>query len=419
MPSTPRAIGSSGPIGAGAVQRSRQTPPMAWTPDPDALRGRVAVVAGATRAPAAGIAAALGEAGATVVLHRAQQPDRARSAPTTTGPRRSRRPPSWSRRSAATGVAVAVDHLDPDAGARRWPAGSAPSTATSTCWSTTSGAARCSRAARASGTRRSGSSTSTTACGSCGWRSTRTSITSHHLLPLLVDRPGGLRGRGHRRHHRLQRVALPDLGVLRPGQGAVNRLAFSQGHELARARRHRGRDHARLAALGDDARRVRCARGELARRFTGPPDFAVSESPRYVGRAVAALAADAERARWNQQSVTRASCAEGTASPTSTARSPTSGATSPTPRRATADPQTPTAGPRLRRTQGEDVGGLTDSGPCSSSDLTTSPGRRAGGDGHERPRLPDCTRPARSGRPTSLRTSRGRSHHLTLRYACI
>jgi hypothetical protein len=37
---------------------------------------------------------------------------------------------------------------------------------------------------------------------------------------------------------------------------------------------------------------------------TAPPDFALSESPRYVGRAVAALAADPDRARWNQQSVT-------------------------------------------------------------------------------------------------------------------
>jgi hypothetical protein len=34
-----------------------------------------------------------------------------------------------------------------------------------------------------------------------------------------------------------------------------------------------------------------------------PPGFAQSESPRYVGRAVVALAADPNRARWNQQSV--------------------------------------------------------------------------------------------------------------------
>jgi hypothetical protein len=37
-----------------------------------------------------------------------------------------------------------------------------------------------------------------------------------------------------------------------------------------------------------------------------PPDFALSESPRYVGRGVAALAADLGRSRWNQGSVTSA-----------------------------------------------------------------------------------------------------------------
>jgi hypothetical protein len=34
-----------------------------------------------------------------------------------------------------------------------------------------------------------------------------------------------------------------------------------------------------------------------------PADFALSESPRYVGRALVALASDPDRARWNQQSV--------------------------------------------------------------------------------------------------------------------
>jgi hypothetical protein len=42
------------------------------------------------------------------------------------------------------------------------------------------------------------------------------------------------------------------------------------------------------------------------RTAAAPPGFAVSESPRYVGRAVAALAADPERRRWNQRSVTSA-----------------------------------------------------------------------------------------------------------------
>src|SRR3954449_4035926 len=40
---------------------------MDWSPDRDALRGRLAVVAGATRGAGRGIAAALGEAGATVI----------------------------------------------------------------------------------------------------------------------------------------------------------------------------------------------------------------------------------------------------------------------------------------------------------------------------------------------------------------
>ena len=38
-----------------------------WVPDPNALRDRIAVVAGATRGAGRGIAAALGEAGATVI----------------------------------------------------------------------------------------------------------------------------------------------------------------------------------------------------------------------------------------------------------------------------------------------------------------------------------------------------------------
>ena len=36
---------------------------------------------------------------------------------------------------------------------------------------------------------------------------------------------------------------------------------------------------------------------------TKVPHFAISETPRFVGRAVAALAADPDRARWNGQSL--------------------------------------------------------------------------------------------------------------------
>ena len=42
---------------------------------------------------------------------------------------------------------------------------------------------------------------------------------------------------------------------------------------------------------------------------SAPEGFEHSESPRYVGRAIAALAADPKRTRWNQQSITSADLA--------------------------------------------------------------------------------------------------------------
>jgi hypothetical protein len=40
------------------------------------------------------------------------------------------------------------------------------------------------------------------------------------------------------------------------------------------------------------------------------PHFVISESPRFVGRAVAALAADRDRARWNSQSLSSGGLAQ-------------------------------------------------------------------------------------------------------------
>src|SRR3954464_7574848 len=86
--------------------------PMDWTPDGEALRGRVAVVAGATRGAGRGIAAACGEAGATVVCT-------GRSS--RTGSLRSDYERVETIEETAelvdelggTGIAVPVDHLDP------------------------------------------------------------------------------------------------------------------------------------------------------------------------------------------------------------------------------------------------------------------------------------------------------------------
>ena len=130
------------------------------------LEGKVALVAGATRGAGRGIAVALGEAGATVYCTgrstREQRSEYDR-------PETIEETAELVDAAGGHGIAVAVDHLEPD---RSRPSSSAstPSRAASTCSSTTSGAAStCS-----SGTRRSGSTTSTTACGCCAWPSTRT-----------------------------------------------------------------------------------------------------------------------------------------------------------------------------------------------------------------------------------------------------
>src|SRR4051794_26812653 len=82
---------------------------MLWSPDPDALRGRIAVVAGATRGAGRGIAAALGEAGATVYCTgrttRTQRSEYNR-------PETIEETAELVTRLGGTGIAVQVDHLE-------------------------------------------------------------------------------------------------------------------------------------------------------------------------------------------------------------------------------------------------------------------------------------------------------------------
>src|SRR6185369_4942707 len=83
---------------------------MSWTPDPDALRDRIAVVAGATRGAGRGIAVALGEAGATVYCT-------GRSVPGSPGMKN--RPETITETAdlvtarGGKGIAVRVDHTIP------------------------------------------------------------------------------------------------------------------------------------------------------------------------------------------------------------------------------------------------------------------------------------------------------------------
>ena len=137
-------------------------------------------------------------------------------------------------------------------------------------------------------------------------------ITSHHLLPLLIDRPGGFvvemtDGTTEYNATNYRISVYYDLAKV-----AVNRLAFSQGHELAP---HGAtavavtpgwlRSEMMLEAFGVDEEHWRDSLSpDRDGGPSAPPGFAESESPRFVGRGVAALAADGDRARWNQASLT-------------------------------------------------------------------------------------------------------------------
>ena len=279
---------------------------MEWSPDPEARRGKVAVVAGATRGAGRGIAAALGEAGATVVC---------------TG-RTTRAAPSEYERGetieetaelvtqlGGTGVAAAVDHLDPDqvrqlAEQIRRDHGRLD-VLVNDIW----GGEKLTEWYRPIWEHDLDK----------GLHQLRLAIdthlvTSHFLLPLLIERPGGLvvevtdgTAEYNATHYRLS--VFYDLAKV-----AVNRLAFSQGHELEQ---HGGtavavtpgwlRSEMMLEVYGvtEETWRESLARDPAAEGGlpAAPPGFAVSETPRFVGRAVAALAADEDRAQWNQRSV--------------------------------------------------------------------------------------------------------------------
>jgi NAD(P)-dependent dehydrogenase (short-subunit alcohol dehydrogenase family) len=279
---------------------------MKWSPNPVALRGRVAVVAGATRGAGRGIAEGLGEAGATVICtgrttHQARSEyDRPETIEETA-----------ERVSAlgGKGIATAVDHLESRqvrslADRIRRDHGRID-LLVNDIWG----------AERLKGSPAEWNTPIWKLDLDKGLRILRLAIdthliTSHHLLPLLVDRPGGLlvevtdgTADYNASHYRLS--AFYDLA-----KTAVNRLAFSQGHELEPYGATAVcvtpgwlRSEMMLDAYGVTEANWRDALSPQRDGPTAPEGFALSESPRYVGRAIAALAADPERARWNQKSV--------------------------------------------------------------------------------------------------------------------
>lgn len=128
-------------------------------------------------------------------------------------------------------------------------------------------------------------------------------ITSHYAIPLLIETPGGLvvevtDGTDEYNATNYRVSFFYDLA-----KASVNRMAFALAHELPS---HGAtalsltpgwlRSEAMLEAYGVTESNWRDATARS-------PHFAISESPAYVGRAVAALAQDPEVSRWNGKSL--------------------------------------------------------------------------------------------------------------------
>jgi NAD(P)-dependent dehydrogenase (short-subunit alcohol dehydrogenase family) len=135
-------------------------------------------------------------------------------------------------------------------------------------------------------------------------------ITSHFALPLLIRQPGGLvvevtDGTAEYNADHFRVNTFYDLA-----KTSVTRLAWAQAQEL---RPHGG------AAV---ALTPGWMRSELMLEHHGvteanwrdaverAPHFCISESPRFVGRAVAALAADPDASRWSGRSLSSGGLAQ-------------------------------------------------------------------------------------------------------------
>lgn len=135
-------------------------------------------------------------------------------------------------------------------------------------------------------------------------------ITSHYALPLLIRNPGGLvvemtDGTAEYNAANYRISLFYDLAKV-----SVNRLGFAQSKELApfgatAVSLTPGwlRSEIMLEGFGVAEENWRDA-------LDKEPHFAISESPLFVGRAVAALATDPARSRWNGQSLSSGQLAQ-------------------------------------------------------------------------------------------------------------
>jgi len=128
-------------------------------------------------------------------------------------------------------------------------------------------------------------------------------ITAHFALPLLIQQPGGLLvevtdGTADYNAANYRLSPYYDLSKV-----AVNRMAWAHAKDLAK-------HQATAVSLTPGWLRsemmldlVSVTEENWRDATAGQPHFAISETPRFVGRAVAALASDPDRHRWNGQSL--------------------------------------------------------------------------------------------------------------------
>jgi NAD(P)-dependent dehydrogenase (short-subunit alcohol dehydrogenase family) len=260
----------------------------------ESLKGKVALVAGATRGAGRGIAVQLGAAGATVYVTgrttESQQSEMNR-------PETIQETAALVNQAGGHGIAVQVDHLVPEqvqALVKRIESEQgALHILVNDIWG---------------GTKMEWNKTVWESDLEYGLRTLRLAvdthaITSHFAIPLLIKTPGGLvvevtDGTNEYNATNYRVSFFYDLA-----KASVIRMAFALAHEL---KPHGAtaisltpgwlRSEAMLDAYGVTEENWL----EATKR---QPHFAISESPAFVGRAVVALAQDPNRSRWNGTSL--------------------------------------------------------------------------------------------------------------------